>query len=75
MMNVSRIHERLSGKLNSFLILIKRIFRLPLRFRANSHSDVTSVRHDNGRKYLRQERESNEHKFAALGQKQILNDL
>lgn len=46
MMNVSRIHERLSGKLKSFLTLIKRIFRLPLRFRANSHSDVTSVRHD-----------------------------
>ena len=48
MMNVSRIHERLSGKLNSFLTLIKRVFRLPLRFKANLHTDITGVRQDIG---------------------------
>jgi hypothetical protein len=48
MMNVSRIHERLSGKLKSFLTLIKRVFRLPLRFKANLHTDITSVGQDTG---------------------------
>jgi len=48
MINVSRIHKRLSGKLKSFFNSIKRIFRLPLHFKANLHNDITGARQDTG---------------------------
>ena len=45
-MNTSIIHERLSGKLKRVLTRIKRMFRLSLRFKAKSHTNIARVRKD-----------------------------
>jgi hypothetical protein len=39
---------KLSGKIEVFLARIKKIFRLPLRFKANLHTDITGARQDTG---------------------------
>ena len=44
MMNALRVYRRVSEKLKGFFARIKQVFRLPLGFRANTHSDMISVR-------------------------------